>query len=108
MLIALAWRNLWRRPQRTVLSLVSITLVTSLMIFMLSFQLSVYELMKLLGHESIATSQRYVSAAGTETRAAAAQNPLYNLIALKNSDQNGRSDKRRVTARSPVHATAPQ
>ena len=46
MLIALAWRNLWRRPQRTVLSLLSITLVTSLMIFMLSFQLSVYELMK--------------------------------------------------------------
>jgi site-specific recombinase XerD len=42
--------------------------------------ISVYELMKLLGHESMATSQRYVSAAGTETRAAAAQNPLYNLI----------------------------
>src|SRR5579871_572459 len=46
MLIALAWRNLWRRPQRTILSLISITLVTSLMIFMLSFQLSVYQLMK--------------------------------------------------------------
>ena len=42
--------------------------------------ISVYELMKLLGHESMATSQRYVSAAGAETRAAAAQNPLYNLI----------------------------
>jgi len=70
--------------------------------------ISVYELMKLLGHESMATSQRYVSAAGTETRAAAAQNPLYNLIALQNSDQNGRSDKRRVSARSPVHGTAPQ
>jgi putative ABC transport system permease protein len=46
MLVALAWRNLWRRPQRTVLSLLSITLVTSLMVFLLSFQLSVYELMK--------------------------------------------------------------
>ena len=46
MLIALAWRNLWRRPQRTILSLLSITLVTSLMIFMLSFQLSVYAQMK--------------------------------------------------------------
>jgi ABC-type lipoprotein release transport system permease subunit len=46
MLIALAWRNLWRRPQRTVLSLASITIVTALMIFMLSFQMSVYELMK--------------------------------------------------------------
>jgi len=70
--------------------------------------ISVYELMKLLGHESMATSQRYVSAAGTETRAAAAQNPLYDLIALQNSDQTGRSDKRRVTARSPVHGTAPR
>ena len=46
MLIALAWRNLWRRPQRTVLSLISITFVTSLMVFMLSFQLAVYQLMK--------------------------------------------------------------
>lgn len=40
---------------------------------------SVYTLMKLLGHESMATSQRYVTAAGTETREAAAQNPLYHL-----------------------------
>jgi ABC-type lipoprotein release transport system permease subunit len=46
MLVALAWRNLWRRPQRTVLSLVSITLVTALLIFMQSFQFSVYQLMK--------------------------------------------------------------
>jgi integrase/recombinase XerC len=41
---------------------------------------SVYTLMKLLGHESMTTSQRYVTAAGTETRGAAAQNPLYGLI----------------------------
>ena len=41
---------------------------------------SVYALMKLLGHESMATSQRYVDGAGTQNRAAAAQNPLYNLI----------------------------
>lgn len=41
--------------------------------------ISVYTLMKLLGHESLATSQRYVNAAGTETRCAAAQNPLYHL-----------------------------
>ena len=41
---------------------------------------SVYTLMKLLGHESMATSQRYVSAAGTETREAAARNPLYDMI----------------------------
>jgi len=41
---------------------------------------SVYTLMKLLGHESMSTSQRYVTAAGTETRSAAAQNPLYALV----------------------------
>jgi integrase len=41
---------------------------------------SVYALMKLLGHESMVTSQRYVTAAGTETRTAAAQNKLYNLL----------------------------
>lgn len=41
---------------------------------------SVYVLMKLLGHESIATSQRYVDGAGTENRKAAALNPLYRLI----------------------------
>jgi integrase/recombinase XerC len=42
---------------------------------------SVYTLMKLLGHESMVTSQRYVTAAGTETRSAAAQNTLYDLLA---------------------------
>jgi site-specific recombinase XerD len=42
---------------------------------------SVYTLMKLLGHESMVTSQRYVTAAGTETRTAAAQNRLYGLLA---------------------------
>lgn len=41
---------------------------------------SVYTLMKLLGHESMTTSQRYVTAAGSETRSAAAQNPLYGLL----------------------------
>ncbi len=41
---------------------------------------SVYALMNLLGHESMATSQRYVTAAGTDTRTAAAQNKLYGLL----------------------------
>ena len=45
-----------------------------------SSDVSVYTLMKLLGHESMTTSQRYVSAAGTETRSAAARNPIYELI----------------------------
>jgi integrase len=37
-------------------------------------------LMKLLGHESMVTSQRYVDGAGTETRAASELNPLYDLL----------------------------
>lgn len=45
-----------------------------------SSDVSVYTLMKLLGHESMTTSQRYVTAAGSETRQAASRNPLYALI----------------------------
>ena len=45
-----------------------------------SSDVSVYTLMKLLGHESMTTSQRYVTAAGTETRSAAARNHLYALV----------------------------
>jgi len=41
---------------------------------------SVYTLMKLLGHESMVTSQRYVDGAGAETRTAAELNPLYVLL----------------------------
>jgi len=41
---------------------------------------NVYMLMKLLGHESMMTSQRYVDGAGVENRAAAARNPLYDLL----------------------------
>ena len=42
---------------------------------------NVYELKNLLGHESLATSQRYIDGAGQETRAAAARNPLYDRLA---------------------------
>jgi hypothetical protein len=42
--------------------------------------------MKLLGHESMTTSQRYVTAAGTETRSAAARNPIYGMIPAKDLD----------------------
>ena len=41
---------------------------------------SVYALMKFLGHESMITSRRYVDGAGTQNRTAAAQDPLYGLI----------------------------
>lgn len=40
---------------------------------------SVYTLMKLLGHESMVTSQRY--GAGNDTRSAAELNPLYDILA---------------------------
>jgi integrase/recombinase XerC len=43
-------------------------------------EVSVYALMNLLGHESMSTSQRYVTAAGSENRHAAAQNPLYAIL----------------------------
>jgi len=42
---------------------------------------SVYSLMKLLGHESMVTSQRYVDGAGADTRSAAELNPIYQLLA---------------------------
>jgi integrase/recombinase XerC len=45
-----------------------------------SSDVSVYTLMKLLGHESMTTSQRYVSAAGVETRSPAVRNPIYEMI----------------------------
>jgi integrase len=45
----------------------------------------VYTLMKLLGQESMVTSQRYVD--GADTRSAAEQNPLYDLLTVTD---NGR------------------
>jgi putative ABC transport system permease protein len=46
MLFATAWRNLWRQPMRTGLSLVTMALAAALLVFMLSFQLGVYATMK--------------------------------------------------------------
>ena len=43
-------------------------------------EVNVYTLMKLLGHQSMATSQRYVDAAGLDTRPAAARNPVYRML----------------------------
>ncbi len=41
---------------------------------------SVYTLMRMLGHESMTTTQRYTAGAGTEVRGAAALNPAYDLV----------------------------
>ena len=46
MLAGLAWRNLWRQPRRTLLSVSSIAFAALVMIFLLSFQLGVYGTMK--------------------------------------------------------------
>lgn len=47
----------------------------------------VYTLMKLLGHESLATSQRYVAGAGADTRLAAAKNPVYRMLNQQTDEQ---------------------
>ncbi len=60
---------------------------------------SVYTLMKLLGHESMTTSQRYVTAAGAETRSAAALNPLYATISHASLNPDLGSDAARESAR---------
>ena len=46
MLAALAWRNIWRQPVRTILSLVGLAFSSLLLVFMLSFQFGIYDTMK--------------------------------------------------------------
>ena len=47
MLAALAWRNIWRQPVRSVLSLIGLAFTAMLLVFMLSFQLGTYDTMKI-------------------------------------------------------------
>lgn len=69
-------------PQALSQKLVQISFATELA----NANVSVYTLMKLLGHESMVTSQRYVDGAGTDTRSAIELNPLYRLIATSPRD----------------------
>lgn len=46
MLTALAWRNIWRQPHRTALSLISIVLASAITIFLLALQQGSYSTMK--------------------------------------------------------------
>jgi len=46
MIGALAWRNIWRQPIRTSLSMVGMAFTSMLLVFMLSFQFGSYDTMK--------------------------------------------------------------
>ncbi len=46
MIAALAWRNIWRQPTRTTLSVLGMALTSMLLVFMASFQLATYDTMK--------------------------------------------------------------
>ncbi|MDV6296460.1 tyrosine-type recombinase/integrase (plasmid) [Rhodococcus aetherivorans] len=50
---------------------------------------SVYTLMRLLGHEAMTTTQRYTKGAGKETRSASALNPAYRMLEPKAAPTEG-------------------
>lgn len=45
-LMQMAWRNLWRYPKRTLLTAFALMMTTLALVFLLSFQIGVYETMK--------------------------------------------------------------
>jgi len=45
-IVSLAWRNIWRQPIRTVLSLLGMAATSMLLVFMMSFQFGAYDTMK--------------------------------------------------------------
>ena len=46
MLASLAWRNIWRQPVRSILSLIGLIFSSLLLVFMLSLQFGIYDTMK--------------------------------------------------------------
>ncbi|BCS98183.1 transporter [Desulfoluna limicola] len=61
--ISLAWRNIWRNPRRTVLTVSAIAFAALLLVFMLSFQFGTYETM-INTSVSLRTGHLQVQAAG--------------------------------------------
>jgi len=61
--IPLAWRNIWRNPRRTVLTVAAIAFAALLLVFMLSFQFGTYETM-INASVSLRTGHLQVQAAG--------------------------------------------
>ena len=46
MIASVAWRNIWRQPIRTSLSILGMAFTSMILVFMLSFQLASYDTMK--------------------------------------------------------------